>query len=134
MTVFTINLKDDPKVVEAYQAYHREVWPEVQQSLRRFGVERMDIYLLGRRLVMVVDMREGVDYRDAFRLHSASSPRVAQWEQLMTSFQEPVPEAAPGEWWAAMEPVFQLEQEIDAPGLKSQQPAIDHLANGARTS
>jgi L-rhamnose mutarotase len=133
MTVFTINLKDDPKVVEAYQAYHREVWPEVQQSLRRFGVERMDIYLLGRRLVMVVDMREGVDYRDAFRLHSASSPRVAQWEQLMTSFQEPVPEAAPGEWWAAMEPVFQLE-EIDAPGLKSQQPAIDHLANGARTS
>src|SRR5262245_6665733 len=134
MTVFTINLKDDPLVVEAYRRCHRDVWPEVQQSLRRFGVERMDIYLLGRRLVMVVDMREGVDYRDAFRLHSTSSPRVAQWEQLMNSFQEPVPEASPGEWWAAMEPVFQLEPEIDARGLNTQQPPVDHIPNGARTS
>ncbi len=38
MIVLTINLKDDPQVVEAYRRYHREVWPEVQQSLRRFGV------------------------------------------------------------------------------------------------
>ena len=134
MTVFTINLKDDPKIIESYRRYHRDVWPEVQQSLRRFGVERMDIYLLGRRLVMVVEMREGVDYRDAFRLHSTSSQRVAQWEQLMKSFQEPVSGAAPDEWWAAMEPVFQLDQEIAAPGLNSQQPAIDQLGDGARTS
>jgi hypothetical protein len=83
---------------------------------------------------MVVDVREGVDYRDAFRLHSTSSPRVAQWEQLMKSFQEPVPDAAQGEWWAAMEPVFQLDQEIDAPELNSDRPAIDPLGDGARTS
>ena len=48
--VFTVNLKDDPGIVEEYMRYHRDVWPEVQASLRRVGVEQMDIYLLGRRL------------------------------------------------------------------------------------
>jgi len=25
----TLNLKDDPKVIEKYKGYHRTVWPEV---------------------------------------------------------------------------------------------------------
>lgn len=108
MIVLTLNLKDDQAVVESYRQYHRDVWPEVQASLRHAGVERMDIHLLGRRLVMIVEMRDGLDYRAAFRSHAASSPRVAEWEHLMKSLQEPVPEAAPGEWWAVMEPVFHL--------------------------
>ena len=90
--------------------HHREVWPEVQASLRAAGVEQMDIYLLGRRLVMVVEMRDGLDYRTAFAAHAASSPRVAEWERLMKSLQEPAAEARAGEWWAAMEPVFHLNR------------------------
>ncbi len=124
MTVLTVNLKDDPAIVEMYRRYHRDVWPEVQASLRGCGVERMDIHLLGRRLVMVVEMRDGLDYRAAFSSHAASSQRVAEWEHLMKSLQEPPPEAAPGEWWAVMEPVFQLEQE----------PAVAHPVDRAFTS
>ena len=37
--VFTVNLKDDAAAIEAYRRYHREVWPEVIQSLRRAGVQ-----------------------------------------------------------------------------------------------
>jgi L-rhamnose mutarotase len=110
MTVLTINLKDDPEVIEAYRRYHREVWPEVQQSLTRVGVRRMDIHLLGRRLVMIVEMKNGTDYAAAFGRHAGSSPRVVEWERLMKSFQEPVPGAAKGEWWAVMEPVFHLDE------------------------
>ena len=131
MTVLTINLKDDPEVIAEYERQHRDVWPEVQASLRSVGVEHMNIYLLGRRLVMVVEMRDGLDYRDAFKSHAASSPRVAQWEQLMKSLQEPVPEAAPGEWWASMEPVFYLGT---SPADKSQEPAVAPVANRARPS
>jgi hypothetical protein len=69
----------------------------------------MDIYLLGRRLVMIVEMRDGLDYRVAFKSHAASSSRVAEWEQLMKSLQEPVADAPAGDWWALMEPVFHLE-------------------------
>jgi L-rhamnose mutarotase len=131
MTVLTINLKDDPAIVDTYRRYHHEVWPEVQESLRHVGVQRMDIFLLGRRLVMVLEMRDGLDYRAAFTSHAASSPRVAQWEQLMKSLQEPPPEAAPGEWWASMEPVFRLGNSA---ADQSQERAVAPVANRARTS
>jgi len=126
--VFTVNLKDEPGIVERYKAQHREVWPEVQSSLKRVGVEQMDIYLLGRRLVMVVEMRDGLDYRTAFTSHAASNPRVAEWERLMKSLQEPSAEARAGEWWAAMEPVFHLNQGT------AEEPAIAHVADRSRTS
>jgi L-rhamnose mutarotase len=135
MTVFTINLKDDPGIIETYRRHHRDVWPEVLQSLRQSGVQRMDIHLLGRRLVMVVEMRDGIDYRNAFKAHAASSPRVAQWEHLMKTLQEPPPEAAPGEWWAVMEPVFHLDEagEIAGSTDRQEQP-LAHFADRAPTS
>jgi L-rhamnose mutarotase len=106
--VLTVNLRDDPDAIAAYREYHRRVWPEVVESLRGAGVDRMDIHLLGRRLVMVVELNDGLDVRHVFAKHRASSPRVEQWERLMTSLQEPSADAPPGEWWAVMEPVFHL--------------------------
>jgi L-rhamnose mutarotase len=125
--VLTMNLKGDPGIVETYTRLHRDVWPEVQASLRQVGVERMDIYLLGRRLVMVVEMRDGLDYHTAFAAHASSSQRVAEWERLMKSLQEPAAEARANEWWAAMEPVFHLNQDA------AEEPAIAHVADRSRT-
>lgn len=107
--VLTVDLKDDPAAMAAYREHHRRVWPEVIESLRRAGIVRMDIYLLERRGVMIVET-DGRDPRRCFAAHRASSPRVAEWEALMRSLQEPPPGAAPGEWWTLMEPVFRLEQ------------------------
>jgi len=102
--VLTVDLRDDPATIAAYREYHREVWPEVIESLRRAGVEDMEIHLLGRRLVMILELQD----RSVFANHVASSPLVAQWEQLMRSLQEPVPGAPSGDSWALMEPVFRL--------------------------
>lgn len=104
--VLAVDLKDDPAVVDAYLHHHRHVWPEVMGSLRAAGLGGMEIFLLGRRLVMVLEA-EG-DYRAMFESHAASHPRVAEWEALMQSMQQPIPGAAPGEWWAQMQPVFHL--------------------------
>jgi L-rhamnose mutarotase len=107
--VLTVDLKDDAALIEQYKAHHRRVWPEVRRSLRRVGVRAMDIYLLGRRLVMVMDTRDGFDRRRDFARHAASDPRCAEWEQLMKTFQEPPPGARPRELWARMQRVFHLE-------------------------
>lgn len=123
--VLTLNLKDDPAVIDAYRRHHRDVWPEVLRSLRHVGVERMDIHLLGRRAVMIVETPDGLDLRAAFGAHASSSQRVSEWERLMKSLQEPLAEARAGEWWAFMEPVFHMDQ---------QEPAIDRLAEPARLS
>jgi L-rhamnose mutarotase len=103
-----IHLRDDPVAIAAYRDHHRRVWPEVIESLRRAGIRSMDIHLLGRTPVMSVEVADGVDVRRAFAAHRASGQPVADWEQLMNSLQEPSPDAASGEWWARMEPIFRL--------------------------
>jgi L-rhamnose mutarotase len=109
--VLAIDLKDD-SVVETYRDYHRRVWPEVLDSLRTSGVFAMQIYLLGRRLVMIAELEDGSDLRSAFATRIASNPRVAEWERLMMSLQQPAPGAGEGEWWTAMEPVFEFRESI----------------------
>lgn len=108
--VYTLDLKDDPAAIAAYREHHRRVWPEVLASLRHAGIEQMDIYLLGRRAVMVLETG-GRDPLSCFAMHHASGERVAEWEALMSSLQQPPPGAQPGEWWAMMEPVFSLEEQ-----------------------
>ena len=112
--VLLVNLRDDPAAIAAYREHHQRVWPDVVDSLRRAGVKRMDIHMLGRMAVMIVDVADGLDVRRVFAAHQASSPRVREWEQLMKSLQEPAPEAAPGEWWAKMEPVFRMTEQTPA--------------------
>src|SRR5215211_6858581 len=80
--VLMIDLKNDPAVIEAYRRHHRQVWPEVVASLQRAGILRMDIYILDRRLVMIVET-DGQDFQHCFTAHAASHPRVAEWEGLM---------------------------------------------------
>lgn len=112
--LLAVDLKDDPAAIESYKAHHRSVWPEVLSSLRRAGLTDMEIYLLDRRLVMVVDLPDGVDVRRAFATHRTSDPRVVEWEALMKSLQQPPPGSAAGEWWAVMQPVFHLHEDARA--------------------
>lgn len=105
--VQALDLKDAPGVVDAYVAHHQRVWPEVEQSLRRIGIERIDIYRIGHRLVMVMDTADDFDRDTAFAAHLAN-PKCREWEELMKTFQEKVPGAGAGEWWAEMIQVYQL--------------------------
>jgi L-rhamnose mutarotase len=115
--VLMTDLVDDPAAVASYRQHHRHVWPEVVDSLRRAGVERLDVHVLGRRLVMIVELRDGLDLMHVFAAHVASSPRVAEWERLMKALQQPVPGAPPGEWWTAMEPLFTLNGDESPIGV-----------------
>ena len=108
--VMTLDLKDDPRGRAAYRRHHRQVWPEVRDSLRRVGVLRMDIYQLERRLVMVMDTKDGFDLKRSFAAHVASDPRCAEWEELMKTFQQAPPGARPGQLWTPMEGIFHLER------------------------
>jgi L-rhamnose mutarotase len=104
----TLNLKDDPEIIRLYKEYHANPWPEVNNALKEVGVLEMKIFLLGRRLFMIYrtddQFNPAVDMPRYLTLH----PRCQVWEDLMGTFQEPVPEAQPGEKWAGMELVFDL--------------------------
>ncbi len=105
----TLNLKDDPQVIEKYKEYHRHVWPEVLTGLKKIGITRMKIFLKGRRLFMYMETKDSFQVERDFPRYIETNPRAREWDQLMRTFQEPVPEARPGEWWSPMEEVFDLE-------------------------
>lgn len=105
----TLQLKDDPAMIARYVEHHRAVWPEVERGLRGIGIERMLIWLLGQRLFMVMETVDGFDEDRDWARYMASDPRIAEWQLMMESMQEPVAEAKPGEWWADMELVYALE-------------------------
>ena len=115
--VLTVDLRDDPAAVATYRDYHQQVWPEVLESLRRAGVRSMDIRIHGRRLVMILELVDGLDVQHVFATYLTSHPRVQEWERLMKSMQEPVPGRAAGEWWARMERVFVLDGSTDSDAL-----------------
>jgi L-rhamnose mutarotase len=103
-----INLVNDASKIEQYKAYHRSVWPEVEQCLKSAGIVTMDIYLLGRRLFMVVEADDAFDLARDFGRLPDLHPRYKEWQELMDTFQERVPEAKDQEHWAMMEPVYHL--------------------------
>ena len=104
----TVNLKDDPEVIAAYKDYHANAWPEVVTSLQAVGINQMKIWLLGRRLFMLAEVNDDFDPDIDFPRYLTLNPRCQEWEDLMTTFQEPVPEAGEGEKWTVMEEVFSL--------------------------
>ncbi|MDE0144115.1 MAG: L-rhamnose mutarotase [Caldilineaceae bacterium SB0670_bin_27] len=104
----TINLKDDPEVIEQYKAYHRQVWPEVLEQARNLGICKTRIFLIGRRLFMYIETEDGFDFGRAFSAPGGGAARLREWDDLMRGFQEPAPEAQTGEWWAQMELVHSV--------------------------
>jgi len=54
----TLDLKNDPRLIEEYEEYHKKIWPEISKSIRDSGIEQMEIYRHGTRLFMVMDVND----------------------------------------------------------------------------
>ncbi len=108
----TILLKDDPQIIAQYRQHHDEIWPEVVKSFREVGVLDIRIWLIGRRLFMLMDVADDFEPAYDFDRYLKLNPRNKVWEDLMTSYQERAPEAKPDEHWAEMEPVFKMSDHL----------------------
>ena len=112
---FTLCIKPDPDIVERYKWHHQRVWPEVLAGLREVGITEMRIFLLGTRMFMYVEATDDFDPARDFPRANASQ-KAKEWDALMRSFQQLAPEAKPGEWWAQMEDVFDMNWPQHLPG------------------
>ena len=103
----TQDLKNDPKLIAEYKRYHEEVWPEILQAIRGSGIEDMEIYLLGTRMFMIMEVNESFSF-EAKRKADEADPKTQEWEALMWKYQQALPQAKPGEKWLKMERIFNL--------------------------
>ena len=53
----TLDLRDNPELIAEYRRRHSaaHVWPEILAGIREVGILEMEIYILGTRLVMIVE-------------------------------------------------------------------------------
>jgi L-rhamnose mutarotase len=103
----TLDLANDPQLIAEYKRYHEDIWPEITQSIRQSGIEQLEIYLLGTRLFMIMEVNDQFSF-DKKSAADRSNPKVQEWEELMWKFQRPLPQAKPGEKWLLMERIFNL--------------------------
>jgi L-rhamnose mutarotase len=104
---YALDLAADAELIAEYERLHGlgAVWPAVVEHLRATGVETMEIWRTGDRLLMITEVS------DDYPQQVATPPEVERWEELMWRFQRPLPHAAEGEKWVPMTRIFNLDEQ-----------------------
>ena len=107
--VQTMDLKDNPELIAEYRRRHRreEAWPEILAGIRKVGILDMQIFILGTRLVMIVETPADFEWEQAMA-RLATLPRQQEWEDYMAIFQQCAEGATSDEKWQTMECIFYL--------------------------
>ena len=101
----TVDMPDNPQLIAQYIEHHKNVWPEVLESIRDSGITNMKIYHIGNRLFMYLTTSEEFTFEQKEQM-DRSNEVVVKWEALMSEFQIPVPWATKGEKWTLMTEIF----------------------------
>lgn len=104
----TLDLKDDPHLIKKYIEYHKNVWPEIEKSLKDSGIDSMQIYHVATRLFMIIETYDDFTFEKKRQMDNANI-KVVEWETLMENFQQKVPFAKKGEKWVMLQKVYELK-------------------------
>lgn len=102
-----LDLIDDESLIKAYEEHHRNVWPEIIDSITSSGIVNMEIFRSGNRLFMIIETTDEFSFERKNQME-ASNTKVQEWEELMEQYQQRLPFAKPGEKWVLMNRVFKL--------------------------
>ena len=105
----TLDLKNDPELIQEYEDHHKNVWNEIISSIRDSAITGMEIFRLGTRLFMIMETNDDFSFekKDAA---DKKNVKVQEWEDLMWKFQQQLPGAAEGEKWMLMKKIFDLKE------------------------
>jgi L-rhamnose mutarotase len=106
-----LDLVDDAERIAEYERAHVKIWPEVHAHLRTQGVLGMEIYRLGTRLFMVMEVDPAVYNAERMAQASLTNPAIVRWEELMWTYQAPTPWTPAGEKWVPMAKIFDLASQ-----------------------
>jgi L-rhamnose mutarotase len=102
-----LDLVNDPRLIAEYEEYHREVWPEILESIKSSGIQSMEIYRYENRMFMIMETTDDFSFEKKSAM-DAGNQKVQEWEDLMWRYQQALPGAKPGEKWMIMKKVFQF--------------------------
>lgn len=105
----TLDLKNDPELISEYEEHHKEVWPEIIDSIKDSGIIDMQIYRYETRLFMIMQVDDNFSFERKQKL-DIDNPKVQEWEALMWKYQQPLLGSEIGEKWKLMDKIFDLKK------------------------
>ncbi|HTN19143.1 MAG TPA: L-rhamnose mutarotase [Pelobium sp.] len=107
----TLDLKDDSTLIKEYAEWHKNVWPEVVESIKNTGVIEMAIYRLNNRLFMIMETEDSFSFEKK-AIMDAENEKVQEWERIMWKYQQEIPGTKAGEKWVLMDNMFSLKKAL----------------------
>jgi len=104
---FALDLINDPVLIAEYKKYHQKIWPEITASITDSGIENLEIYCIGNRLFMIMEVNDTFSFEKKNAIDSENQ-KVQEWETLMWKYQQALPKSKPNEKWRLMEQIFKL--------------------------
>ena len=104
-----LEITDDAELMAQYRYWHSEEhhWREIREGIRAVGILEMELYMLGNKLVMIVDAPADFNWQEAMNRLS-TLPRQAEWEAFVARFQGCSADARSDEKWQMAERIFHL--------------------------
>ncbi|SEK64108.1 L-rhamnose mutarotase [Parapedobacter koreensis] len=102
-----LDLKDDEQLIAEYEQLHRNVAPEIKQSIIDSGILQMEIYRFADRMFMIIETTADFSFAEKAAA-DAANPLVQEWEQFTWKYQKAIPGSKPGEKWVVMDKIFEL--------------------------
>lgn len=104
-----LEITDDAELMAQYRYWHSEEhhWREIREGIRAVGILEMELYMLGNKLVMIVDAPADFRWQEAMTRLS-TLPRQAEWEAFVARFQGCSTDARSDEKWQMMQRIFYL--------------------------
>lgn len=99
---FMLHLR--PGAAEAYEAAHREVWPEMLALLKKAGISEYSIYRRDNLLILALR----TDDFDTTWSRIENDPINLRWQAAMAPYFAPMEGLRPGETFPMLEEVFYL--------------------------
>lgn len=102
---FQLRLK--PNKVEEYDRVHKQVWPELLQELKSFGVREYSIFRRNQQLVLYLRVQDF----DRLLTQLAASEINLKWQGYVKDLFEIIPDIKEGETFAMMHEIFYMSGE-----------------------
>lgn len=103
-----LDLKNDPELIKAYENHHENIWPEIKESMKLQGILNMELYRWQNRLFMILETTADFTFEKKRQMDVADQ-KVIEWENLMSSYQQNLPNTNPVEKWQLMTKIFELK-------------------------
>lgn len=94
------------EALEEYKRIHKEVWPEVLQTIYQCNIRNYSIFYREGYLFSYYEY-VGKNHEEDMK-KMAKCPKTQQWWEITDPMQYPIDSVEQGQWWAPFEEVFHV--------------------------